>query len=139
MRLYLDTNILVFLITGRYDELDTEALEMTKDYSNTLLASSAAVCELIHLCQIGKIFRKKERIKGERVPGWCEEKGINIVPVSKAHIQTYSALPIYEDHRDPTDRLIVAQAISDRIPLISSDSKFSRYNKHGLELVYNKR
>lgn len=139
MRFYLDTNILVFLLTGQYDELDSRPYRLIEDYSSIALASSAAVCELIHLCQIGKIFRKKEKVKGENVIPWCEEKGINIVPVSKAHIQTYSALPIYEDHRDPTDRLIVAQAISDRIPLISSDSKFSRYNKHGLELVYNKR
>lgn len=51
----------------------------------------------------------------------------------------FASLPLYDDHRDPADRLIIAQAIADRVALVSSDRKFSRYGRHGLHFVYNER
>ena len=68
-----------------------------------------------------------------------EDYGITMSPVSEKHIKELVALPFYDDHRDPNDRLIIAQAISDRIPLISSDRKFSRYERYGLEFIFNER
>ena len=65
--------------------------------------------------------------------------GIGITPVAKPHLSELASLPLYDDHRDPNDRLIIAQAIADRIPLISSDRKFSRYGRYGLEFIYNER
>lgn len=55
------------------------------------------------------------------------------------HIDTLAALPIYDDHRDPNDRMIIAQAISDKIPLVSSDRKFIRYERYGLDFIFNER
>jgi len=43
------------------------------------------------------------------------------------------------DHKDPNDHIIIAQSISDKIPVISSDRKFKLYEKQGLKLVFNKR
>ena len=54
MRLYLDTNILVFLL-GDHQSLDKDVLGMIFDYSNTLYTSTTCVHELIHLFQIKKI------------------------------------------------------------------------------------
>ena len=139
MRFYLDTNIMVFLISDRPDEIDGLVHDLFDDYANILLASSTAVGELIHLCQIGKLYRKKKRLDGTEVIEWCEDKGISIVPLSERHLETYASLPMYGDHRDPTDRMIIPQAISDRIPIVSSDGKFTRYEGCGLELVYNRR
>ena len=65
--------------------------------------------------------------------------GKSDVPVTEKHLDDYEALPMYEDHRDPNDRLIIAQAISDRTALISSDHKFKLYEKYGLEFFFNKR
>ena len=64
---------------------------------------------------------------------------IGIVPVSEKHLETLTQLPMFDDHRDPNDRLIIAQAISDHIALISSDLKFDRYIPYGLDFIYNKR
>lgn len=64
---------------------------------------------------------------------------MNIATVSKKHLQQVAVLPMYEKHRDPNDRLIIAQALSDRTALISSDQKFSLYERDGLELIFNKR
>ena len=54
MRLYLDTNILVFLL-GERKSLSNDVMEILFDYSNTFYTSSVCVHELIHLFQIGKI------------------------------------------------------------------------------------
>lgn len=43
-----------------------------------------------------------------------------------------------EEHNDPSDYIIIAQAITMRLPLISSDRKFLFYKKQGLNLIYNK-
>ena len=48
-------------------------------------------------------------------------------------------LDIAPDHNDPNDHMIIAQSLSDKIPIISSDKKFKHYESQGLQLVLNKR
>ena len=137
MRLYLDTNILVFLITRQEEEISNDVLALIQDYENTLLVCPTVLQELIQLMQIGKLG--KHRLSADSLFEWVENIGLNIIPTEKRHLATMANLPMYADHRDPADRLIIAQAISDRIPLVSSDLKFSRYAKHGLNFIQNKR
>ena len=143
MRLYLDTNILAFL-TGLDggESINSDVMAMIMDYENILLSSSVCYQELVHLFQIGKLRRPHESDNNKSASealSILEDKGVTFVPVSYKHILQFSDLPMFEDHHDPNDRLIIAQAISDHIPLISSDRKFERYLKYGLEFVYNKR
>ena len=141
MRLYLDTNILVFFATGEEDEISADVEEMLRDYENSLLTSAVCVHELIHLFQIGKIHTSRRGVL-PNVSGfekWLDDMGVKVVPVMVNHLRELASLPILGDHRDPNDRLIIAQAISDHVPLISSDRKFARYAKHGLDFVFNER
>lgn len=140
MRLYLDTNIIVFLLFDQ-DELDGGVMEALFDYENTLQTSSICVHELIHLCQTGKVggSSKKERIDPSSIIRNIHEVGIGIVPVNERHLSAYSNLPIHGDHRDPNDRLIIAQAISDKAILVSSDHKFDKYERDGLQFMFNER
>lgn len=141
MRLYLDTNILVFLL-GERKSLDNNVLEILFDYTNTLYTSSVCVHELIHLAQIGKIAWKKHNGKlfeAEDVLTSLKEMAIEILPITVKHLSEYARLPIVREHRDPFDRLIIAQAISDRANLVSSDLKFQWYEKYGLNFIQNKR
>ena len=133
MRLSLDTNILAFYLYEP-DELSPYAKGELFDYSNVLFTSSVCAQELIHLCLIGKIRRDASRVLSD-----IDEAGIAIVPVTRHHLEKFAALPLYDDHRDPNDRLIIAQAITDRVALISSDHKFSRYRKDGLDFIFNER
>ncbi len=140
MRVYLDTNILAFLLLDN-GEVSGDVQAILEDYDNVLMASVVCVDELIHLCQIGKIpINKNGFIKSPKdITQWLEVNGIHIVGVNKAHLDMVADLHLYDDHRDPNDRLIIAQAISDKIPLVSSDHKFVRYEKFGLEFIFNKR
>jgi PIN domain nuclease of toxin-antitoxin system len=140
MRLLLDTNILVFMWTNKSDSISHDTLAFLEDYSNLLFTSSICVAELIHICQIGKIANIHGKNKSARdVIRWLEDAGVEMLFFTPDNLKTFASLPIYENHHDPNDRLIIAQAISDKIPLISSDRKFEQYRKEGLDFIFNKR
>lgn len=138
MRFYLDTNILIFSVLNP-EELSRDTREILNDYSNILLTSNICIHEFIHLAQIGKLGKGKQSIEPITVLKTISDAGIEIIPVSRLHLRQFATLPFHGDHRDPNDRLIIAQAISDRIPLISSDGNFSDYAEDGLEFIYNER
>ena len=141
-RFYLDTNILVFLGTGNKDALSYEVRELLKDYSNIFLTSYECVKELIYILQIGKIKtskKDKNALTPFNVFEWLESQNIQVVPVGKEHLKKFAELPLYDDHKDPGDRIIITQAIADKVSLVSSDRKFNRYEKNGLEFLYNER
>lgn len=141
MRYYLDTNILVYMLFDR-DELHRDTKAILGDESNLFMTSAVCAAELIHLIQIGKIHVRGQKDNGKACAiaiQHLDDFGIAIVPVDERHLGTLAALPLYDDHRDPADRLIVAQAIADRVPLVSSDGKFDRYVRHGLDFVLNER
>lgn len=141
MRYYLDTNILIYMLNRDSDELSNDVNAILMDYGNSLRTSTVCVHELIHLFQIGKLPLKRngKDVDINDFSKWLEEMGIEIVPVSIKHLQKLASLPLPTDHRDPNDRLIIAQAISDKIALVSSDRKFDKYVKYGLNFVFNKR
>lgn len=141
MRYYIDTNILAYLFDENMDELSPETKGLIEDYGTLLYTSTVCVKEFIHLCQTGKIgnSRKNRRLNPDEWLAALHDMGVCIVPVNEYHLGEYAGLPFHADHSDPDDRLIISQAISDRIPLISSDRKFHYYVEDGLELVFNKR
>lgn len=112
------------------------------DCGNVLYISTVCVQEFIHLCQTGRLGHGKRRrdiIQPEEALQRIHEAHIGIVPVNEQHLQAYAELPIVDDHTDPSDRIIIAQAIADRVPLISSDHKFGGYADQGLHFFYNER
>ena len=141
MRYYLDTNILVFLLLGKRN-LRKGVYEILGDFGNILMTSTVCVHELIHLCQIGKLGHGK---RGHDLPQPEEilqrilQSGVCIIPVNERHLKMLSELPLLDDHRDPNDRLVIAQAIADHIPLVSSDGKFELYMRYGLDFIFNER
>lgn len=134
MQYYLDTNILAFLLTNK-DSISRKVENILSNYENILLTSSVCVMELIHLFQIGKL--RKRNFDVSFVLDKIAEFNIAIKSVQEQHLQTMSELQFFQDHTDPNDRLIISQAITDKIPLISSDRKFSKYQD--LKFVFNER
>ena len=66
-----------------------------------------------------------------------EELGIEILPLRRDVGYTYSRLILNEaqDHRDPSDHIIISHAITEHLTLLSSDQKFSFYRNQGLDLI----
>ena len=138
MRYYLDTNILVFILSNQKDEIDRDAINLLDDYSNSFLISSVVIQELLLLYKKGK-FKKPDYNTPEDIFLAIDESGYEVVSISKKNLLYYAKMDTADDHKDPNDHMIIAQAISDRIPIISSDRKFKLYESQGLQLVYNKR
>lgn len=140
MRLMIDTQIFVFLAQDVFS-LSHDIRELLSDYSNTLHMSAESVKELIVAYNNKGLLTKKWKTAEEMVSAIEDEYYIKILPVSKEHMKTYSKLSInsIDDHKDPSDHVIISHAITSKIPLISSDRRFPYYQKQGLDLIFNER
>ena len=136
MRYLIDTNVFVNIIENDFISEDVYAI--LYDYSNQIYISSESIREFIILVQIGKI----SGIKGKTILDVFDfvekELGYTVKYVAKEHLCTFAKLDLVEGHNDPTDRLIIAQALTEKMPLISSDTKFPKYRKQGLDLIVNR-
>ena len=53
--------------------------------------------------------------------------GFQLLPIERSHIAAYAQIPLFDNHRDPFDRLLLATALSEQVPIISADENFRRY------------
>jgi PIN domain nuclease of toxin-antitoxin system len=137
MRYYLDTNILIFSLF-KEDEISHDVYALIKDSSCLLYVSSVAVKEVIQLHKKSKVSDRRYKSAMDVLQA-IEEAGIEIVPMNKRHLLQYAELETIAGHKDPNDHIIIAQAISDKIPIISSDQKFKEYIPQGLSFIFNRR
>ena len=137
MRHLIDTNVLINIVEEN-ENLSDNVQAIRDDYENIIYVSSESIKEFIHLVQENRITIKKE-FRTLDVFNLIENTlGFNVKFVAKEHLRTLTALDLVEGHTDPSDRLIIAQAITEKIPLISSDKKFPKYRKMGLELIVSR-
>ena len=135
MRYYIDTNILINLIEDNY--ISKKVDNLIDNYENLIYISSECIREFIQLMQAGKITGRKDN-KNIDIFDFVENTlGFQIKYIAKEHLKSLAKLEIVEGHSDPFDRLIIAQAITEKIPLISSDKQFPKYRKYGLNFIPN--
>uniref|UniRef100_UPI000702F31E type II toxin-antitoxin system VapC family toxin n=1 Tax=Candidatus Symbiothrix dinenymphae TaxID=467085 RepID=UPI000702F31E len=108
------------------------------DYANTIYISSVAVQELILLYRIGKIKQLHFKSEAEMLAE-IKKTYFEIVFFNEYHFAKYAKLEIVEGHKDMNDHAIIAQAMTEKIALISSDKEFANYTAQGLNFVFNKR
>jgi len=136
MRYLIDTNVFIRFIKDH--NLPDDTKDIFDDYENIIYVSSESIKEFIHLVQNNKIVPKKE-IRSLDVFDFIENTlGFNVKYVAKEHLRTLVKLDLVEGHNDPSDRLIISQSLTEKIPLISSDTKFPKYRKQGLNLIVNR-
>ncbi|HEX2885819.1 type II toxin-antitoxin system VapC family toxin [Vineibacter terrae] len=118
MRLLLDTHVFLWAMEGG-GRLRPAAIELITDSSNDLFLSVISVWEIGIKTAIGKL----------RAPGDIESgmRALGAAPVAMElpHALQAARLPLH--HRDPFDRLIVAQAIVEQMPLVTRDHVLARY------------
>ena len=93
------------------------------DETNTLLLSVVSVWEMQIKIQLDKLrlnLSLKELIEGQQ-----EANALQLLSVELAHVLALDSLPYH--HKDPFDRLLIAQSIEEDVMLVSADSKFSAY------------
>ena len=122
MKILLDTNSFLWFISGS-ERLSINARDRIADLDNQLFLSSASLWEIAIKVSIGKLELLQPY--NQLIPQQLEENDINILPIELSHLTTVVGLPFY--HRDPFDRLIIAQALTEDLPVVSPDSLFSQY------------
>ena len=135
MRYLLDTNIFIDYVME--DDISDDILALITDYENLIYISSESIKEYIHLTRAGKVIPKKEFRTLDVFDLIENALGFQVKYVTKEHLRTFATLDTVEGHNDPSDRLIIAQALTENVPVISSDTKFPKYRKMGLELIFN--
>ena len=140
MRYMLDTCALIHL-TQDYELLSPDVQIIIEDYENTLCVSVESIRELIIAYRCKGLGLKTWENETDIVSSIQNEFFIEILPISKEQIITYGKLSINEaeNHKDPSDHVIIAHAITNKMPLISCDRKFQFYTKQGLDLISYRR
>ncbi len=90
--------------------------------TSRLLVSVASLWEIAIKAGLGKL----EADVGA-VARAAEAEGMERLGLGTAHLETYQRLPRRDDHGDPFDRMLVAQAMVEDVPILTSDAKLGRY------------
>ncbi|MGD8210342.1 MAG: type II toxin-antitoxin system VapC family toxin [Desulfobacterales bacterium] len=122
MKLLLDTHTFIWW-DSEPQRLSQQVLNMCQDPENVLLASVASFWEMQIKLQLGKL--KLNKPLEELVSGQQEINKIDILDVKLEHILALANLPSL--HRDPFDRLLIAQTDVEGAILVSKDQIFTEY------------
>lgn len=122
MRLLLDTHALIWFYLGD-SRMSKAARLLIEDAANIKVVSPAAFWELAIKIGLGKYTLTESY--DDFIQHAILDSGFQILPVEPRHTSVLIALP--QHHKDPFDRLMIAQAMVEGIPLVSLDSDFDLY------------
>ena len=122
MTILLDTHILIWW-DSEANRLSASARSLCEDAGNILVVSVASVWEMQIKQQLGELHLRKPLV--ELIQEQRERNGIQILPVELAHVLALSQLEPH--HKDPFDRLLIAQARSEGFPILTADNIFEKY------------
>ena len=123
MRFLLDTHSFLWFIGGNR-RISENAKATIADLDNDIFLSVASLWEIAVKINIGKL--KLPRPFGELIPEQLAQEAIEVLPAELLHLTQYVGLPLH--HRDPFDRLIIAQAQVEAMPVIGTDAAFASYD-----------
>ncbi len=121
MKLLLDTHVLLWAAAGD-DRLSRDALELLNDPSSRLLFSTASIWEVVIKSQLGRSDFIADPVK---LRAALLRNGYEELPISTAHVLAVRGLPPI--HRDPFDRLLIAQVQVEAATLLTADEMVARY------------
>ncbi|MCI0653630.1 MAG: type II toxin-antitoxin system VapC family toxin [Methylococcaceae bacterium] len=121
IRLDVKTHLILWW-PGMRDKEPANARDMAENSDEAVYMGRASLWELAI-----KVNRGKLRVD---MPRFCQRihaDGFSMPPIEDAHILQLGELPLFADHKDPFDRLLVAQSLSEPLILLTVDDKLVRY------------
>lgn len=122
MKRLLDTQSFIYFV-DRPDELPSAARTAIEDSTNELFVSLVSPWKMQIKATLGKLELGKP--PAALVQAELDRAAIELLPITLDHIDALSRLPNH--HRDPFDRLLVAQAIHEGLTIVSSDQAIAKY------------
>lgn len=122
MRLLLDTHTFIWYVTDN-PKLSAHVKLLIEDENNEKLISIASIWEMAIKHSIGRLNFSLPFM--EFVGQQLTVSNIGLLEINLQHIEVVASLPLH--HRDPFDRLIIAQSMAEQIPILSVDAIFDAY------------
>jgi PIN domain nuclease of toxin-antitoxin system len=126
VRLLLDTAVLIYAVESP-ERLSRRAAATLRNTQNVLELSTISLAEIAINAALGKL-----RLSAASVRQAVQDLDIRTLPYTAEHAFQLFGLPLH--HGDPFDRQLIAQALSERIPVVTPDEKFGLYE--GLKVIW---
>lgn len=123
MKLLLDTHVFLWWIADD-ERLSAPARAAIADSANEIFVSAASGWEIAIKAGLGRLSLPDRPARF--VPNQVARNGFTVLSISLAHALAVEALPAL--HRDPFDRLLVAQSRLEKLPVITDDAAILRYD-----------
>ena len=118
----LDTHVLLWWLFDD-PELSSEAYRIIREPDNRILVSSASGWEISTKYRLGKLPHAEEAV--HNLPTLLRRSHMEVMPITMVHALTAGGLP--GPHRDPFDRMLIAQGQIEGIPIVTRDPAFRGY------------
>jgi PIN domain nuclease of toxin-antitoxin system len=122
MKLLLDTHLLLWA-AGEPERLSTEARSLIDDPANELFFSPASLWEIVIK---RRLSRHDFKVDARLLRRGLLDNGYSELPIISNHVVALESLPAL--HKDPFDRILVAQATAEGITLLTTDSLVAQYS-----------
>jgi PIN domain nuclease of toxin-antitoxin system len=115
-------------------KLSKKSRDIIVDKGNEICVSVVSFWEISLKVRLKKFSFKNIDIRD--FPQHAKEMGFTIVDLKEAETSTFYELPLKDDHKDPFDRMLIWQAITNGMAMVSKDGLFKQYKDDGLRLVW---
>jgi PIN domain nuclease of toxin-antitoxin system len=122
VRLLLDTHALLWWLI-KSPLLPVSAQNLLRSRQNTVSVSAASAWEMATKVRLGKLDVAAEVL--ENFMFYLAREEFDVIPVTVEHGIRAGLLP--GPHKDPFDRMLIAQALAEKVPLVSNDRAFDGY------------
>ena len=124
MRYLVDTQIAIWAKENN-PRLKVYIKSILEDLNNDIYVSAFSLQEIAIKHQLAKL--PNFMVSVENFTQTLIDDDFSILSISNAHLFNYNRIPLYDDHRDPFDRFILATALTENMTIITADEKFKRY------------
>lgn len=123
MKVLLDTHAFLLAITDD-PKLSTKGRELFTASDSDLFISVASVWEVLTKVQTGKLALPKEA--GAYLKEQIAKTNVQVLPIQIAHVLRLERMPLH--HRDPFDRILIAQSLEEGLPILTADPLLKNYS-----------
>jgi len=117
VRVLLDTSAVIRIL--RNGDLPRAAQRLLSRPDTETIVSFVTAWEIVMKADLN--------LSASNVEAGVNRMGAAMLPVQFRHLDEYARLPVVENHRDPFDRMLIAQALSENLAVMTSDSRFENY------------
>ena len=121
MRLLLDTHLALWWESG-HPRLTKATEQLIRKTAEAVFISRASLWEIAIKVSLGRLKMDIARFASD-----IEKHGFEWLEIKNHHLLTVAELPRFDDHRDPFDRLLVAQSRTEPLTLLTADAALARY------------